>query len=95
MAELWEQFQHRDIAVSHLQMANEFLGKDIQASLKLGDLNLLENEMDWLSGLLKTHNIPEQLLPSYIKHYRQAVESNLDQRGQPVIEWLDKIDSTS
>jgi hypothetical protein len=94
-ADLWEQFQRDGMEVSHLQIANEFLGKDIQAGLTLGDLNLLEHEMDWLAGLLNSHNIPDELLPKYMEFYKQVVETNLDQRGQPIIDWLDSVVSTS
>jgi methanogenic corrinoid protein MtbC1 len=90
-ADLWEQFQRNGMEVSHLQIANEFLGKDIQAGLSLGNLNLLENEMDWLAGLLNSHDIPAELLPKYMEFYRQAVEANLDQRGQPVIDWINSV----
>jgi DNA-binding transcriptional MerR regulator len=94
-ADLWEQFQRNGIEKSHLEIANEFLGKDIQAALSLGDLNLLGYELDWLDGLLKTHNIPSELLPKYLQLFKQAVETNLDQRGQPVIDWLDSVVSSS
>jgi DNA-binding transcriptional MerR regulator len=94
-ADLWEQFQRNGIEQSHLEIANEFLGMDILAGLNLGDLSLLENEIDWLSGLLKTHDIPREILPKYLELYKQAVEANLDQRGQPVIEWLNSVIRTS
>ena len=64
---------------------------DIKAGLSLGDLNLLEYEVDWLAGFLKTHDVPSELLPKYLMLYKQAVEANLDRRGQPVIEWLDSV----
>ncbi len=90
-ADLWEQFKSNGMDVRHLEIANEFLGKDILAGLSLGDVNLLEHEIDWLAGLLKTHNIPSELLPEYLMFYKQAVETNLDQRGQPVVDWLNSV----
>jgi methanogenic corrinoid protein MtbC1 len=87
-AYMWEQFQHKGTEEHHLEIANDFMGRDIQAALDLGDLNLLEHEMDWLAGLLKTHNIPHELLLKYLTLYKQAVEANLDQRGQQVVDWL-------
>jgi len=94
-ADLWEQFRSNGMEKGHLEIANEFLGKDIQAGLSLGDLDLLENEMDWLAGLLDTYDIPREILPKYLELYKQAVEANLDQRGQPVIEWLNSVINTS
>jgi hypothetical protein len=87
-ADMWEQFRRNGMAVYHLEIANEFLGQDIQASLNLGDLNLLEHEIEWLAGLLQTHDIPRELLPKYLSLYKQAVEENLDQRGQLIVDWL-------
>ena len=87
-AYVWEQFQHNGMEEYHLEIANDFLGQDIQAALDLGDLNLLEHEKDWLAGLLQMHNIPRELLPEYLTLYKQAAEANLDQRGQQVVDWL-------
>jgi len=72
----------------HLEIANEFLGQNIQAGLNLGDMNLLEHDIDWLAGLLQTHDISRELLPNYLTLYKQAVEASLDQRGQPIVDWL-------
>jgi DNA-binding transcriptional MerR regulator len=90
-AQIWEQLQHNGMKEHHLEIANDFLGQDILAGLMLGDMNLLENEMDWLAGLLLTHNIPRELLPEYLALYLGAVEANLDQRGGPVVDWLNSV----
>jgi methanogenic corrinoid protein MtbC1 len=90
-AQVWKQLQHNGMKEHHLEIANDFLGQDIQASLILGDMNLMEKEMDWLSGLLQTHDIPRELLPEYLALYKQAVESNLDGRGQPIVDWFNSI----
>lgn len=87
-ANLWEQFQHNGMKEHHLELANDFLGRDIQAALILGDMDYLEHEMDWLAGLFQTHDIPAELLPEYLAVYKQAVEANLDQRGQLIVDWL-------
>jgi hypothetical protein len=75
----------------HLENANLFLGKDIEAGLILGDMDLLEHEVEWLSGLLNSHNIDLEYLPTYLNMYKKAVEENLDQRGEPVIDWLSRL----
>jgi hypothetical protein len=90
-AYMWEQFQRNGMKDQHLEIANEFFGKDIQAGLILGDMNLLEPEIEWLAGLLQTHDISSDLLPKYLTVYKQAIEANLDQRGQPIIDWLNNI----
>ena len=87
-AELWTQFQRNGMQEQHLEVANRFLGQDIQASLRLGDMNLLKHEIDWLTGLLESHDIPAMYLPKYMQLYKQAVDDHLDERGQPVKDWL-------
>lgn len=90
-AEVWAQLQRNGMQESHLEIANRFLGQDIHAGLVLGDMNLLEYEIDWLTGLLKTHNIELEYLPKYLSLYKEVVEENLDQRGKPVKDWLAKV----
>jgi uncharacterized protein YPO0396 len=46
--------------------------------------------MVWLEGLLKTNHIPIEYVPKYLALYKQAVDENLDDRGQPVKDWLDQ-----
>lgn len=94
-AYMWEQFQRDGMEDYHLEIANEFLGQDIQAGLILGDMKLLEHEIDWLAKLLQTHHISRELLPKYLTLYKQAIEANLDQRGQPVVDWLNSVLSES
>lgn len=88
-ADLWDQFQHNGMKEQHLEIANDFLGRDIEAGLILGDMQFLEHEIDWLIGLLRAHDVPVELLPKYLMVYKQAVEANLDQRGQLIIDWIE------
>lgn len=90
-AELWSQFQGNGMQLQHLEAANRFLGQDIQAALILGDMNLLKHEIDWLEGLLQSHDIKMEYLPKYMSLYKKAVDENLDERGQPVKDWLKKV----
>ncbi len=90
-AYLWEQFQRNGMEDYHLEIANEFLGKDIQASLHLGDMSFLEHEINWLAGLLQNHEIPQELLPKYLALYKEVVETNLEERGQLIVDWLDSV----
>ncbi len=87
-ADMWEKFHLNGMEEYHLEIANDFLGQDIQAGLNLGDLNFLRHEFNWLADLLQTHDIPNELLPKYLSLYKQAVETNLDQRGQLIVDWL-------
>lgn len=89
-AYLWEQFRNIGMQEHHLEIANEFLGKDIQACLILGDIEFLQSEMEWIKSLLDNHNIPSDILPHYLDLYKQALEANLSDAIQPIIDWLNR-----
>lgn len=90
-AATWDKLRSNGIQEKHLEIANQFLAQDIEAGLKFGDLDLLGYEFDWLSDLLQSHEIPVEILPEYLSTYSQAVKDNLDERGQPIVDWLNKI----
>jgi DNA-binding transcriptional MerR regulator len=90
-ASLWEQFQTNGMSKYHLEIANEFLGRDIEAALALGDVNFLRSEIDWIKDLLNNHDIPLDLLSKYLNLYRGRVDINLGTQGKPVVEWLDSV----
>ncbi len=90
-ASVWEALRPNGIQEEHLEMANQFLAKDIEAGLKFGDLTLLEHEFEWLSDLLLSHNIPVEVLPEYLSTYSQVVNEQLAETGQPIVDWMDTI----
>jgi DNA-binding transcriptional MerR regulator/methylmalonyl-CoA mutase cobalamin-binding subunit len=79
------------IAHSHLATATMSLSRDIEAALVLGDMAYLGNEIQWVDGLLVNHEIPRQVLRNYLSVYRQAALEYLDERGAPVLAWLEMV----
>jgi len=90
-AYLWEQLQNIEMQEHHLEIASEFLGNDIQAGLILGDMEFLQFEIEWIKSLLENQNLPSDILPHYLFLYKQALEANLSEAGQPIINWLDRM----
>ena len=88
---VWENIRTNGMKEYHLEIANDFLGRDILAALSLGNMNYLQNEMDWLRMLLSNHNIPLDLLPRYVDIYSQALSHVLEEEGKPVIDWMEQI----
>jgi hypothetical protein len=41
--------------------------------------------------LLVNFNVPVELLPKYMLYYKKALKTHLDERGQPIFEWIDKL----
>lgn len=90
-AHLWEQFRTNGMKEYHLEIANEFLGRNIEAALFLGELGLLRSEIDWLRGLLIHHEIPVELLSKYLQLYKEAIEVNLGSQGRPIVAWIEGV----
>jgi len=73
-----------------IDTSTQFLGDNIIAALQLGDLSLIDGEIDWVKSLLKSNNIPEQVLEMYMQLYAEAVHQNINGAGKPVTDWLNK-----
>ena len=76
---------------NHLALANQELGRNIDAALALGDLDLLGSDLEWVTGLLRNYQVPAQALPGYLHAYHQAASEQLDERGRPITDWLGKL----
>lgn len=87
-AHIWENITTNGLKNYQLELANDYLNRDISAALTLGSLEYLTEEIDWIRMLLSNHNIPEELLPKYLEIYKQAVTQSLGEEGAPVINWI-------
>lgn len=81
----------KGVNLDYFQEANAYFSEDIIAGLTLGDLGLIESDLDWITGLISNFNITSDVLINYLSTYRDAAVVNLDQSGQPVIDWLTSI----
>ena len=64
---------------------------NINAALKLGDLNFLNEDFAWLEQLLRHYSLPDKHLQRYLNVYYQAAKDHLSQPGQPIIKWLAQL----
>ncbi|GAB4541265.1 MAG: hypothetical protein Kow0063_31990 [Anaerolineae bacterium] len=74
-----------------LSTANTHFGLNIMAALRLGDMGLLRVDIEWVEGLLGNYRLPRQMLHDYLDAYYQAAKANLDERGAPVLDWLEQV----
>jgi DNA-binding transcriptional MerR regulator len=79
------------IAPQYFAIANRELATNIDAALSLGDMGFLGSDIEWVEGLLKNHGIPAEALHGYLAAYFQAARQQLDERGRPIIAWLDAL----
>ncbi|MCA9872084.1 MAG: MerR family transcriptional regulator [Anaerolineales bacterium] len=89
-ADVLEALASADVPLRYLKNANRDLGDNIQAALALGDMDLLNHNLEWLQGLLVNfhYRMPEEVMKPYMAAYQKAAKEHLDQAGQPILEWL-------
>jgi MerR family transcriptional regulator, light-induced transcriptional regulator len=91
-AKMW-QLLDTDEEQTFLKNANKDLSQNIIAALTFGDMGLLSTNMEWIKGLLVNYHyrMPEEALQGYLRAYHQAATTYMDERGAPVIRWLEEV----
>jgi len=75
------------LAPNHLSMANRELGLTIGAALALGDIHYLGTDMEWVRGLLRNRQVPDEAMHAYLRAYHQVATEQLGKEN-PVVDWL-------
>ena len=70
--------------------ANHNLIQDISAALTLGDINFLQFNLDWLSGLITSRKFNSGNLLSYLRAFSEAVDQLLGPEAKLIVNWLDR-----
>ena len=87
---LFEKLQKDGLQIEAIQEVNSFFGSKLAAALDLGDLALMESELDWVKGLLTSHQITvDELLP-YLTDYGHCIRAELGQEGALITDWLNQ-----
>lgn len=88
---LWERADELKMTATDLNRANRNLAQGIIAALRLGDLELMGHDMEWIEGLLQNYDVPlpQESLRSYMRLYRDASNKSLNREGRPIVAWLD------
>jgi len=86
--------EHSEAPYNHISLANFNLGQNIKASLELGDIAFLGEDISWIRGLLDYHNIPEELIDSFLPRYVEALEVVMGEDGSMIAEYLDDLISS-
>ncbi len=87
-ASVWGKINGDGLNQHYLRIANEHLGHNIMAALKVGHLDALETELNWIETLIANNNIPTYVLHDYLRTYIQALQTHLDERGRIIIDWF-------
>lgn len=76
------------IPIHHLPLINQFMFQNIQAALRLGDLDYLGPEFAWVSSFIQNYRVKPAVLKAYLSAYTQAAKNLLDERGLLLVNWL-------
>jgi DNA-binding transcriptional MerR regulator len=87
-ARVWQELRDSNGLLDLLPYVNGHLARYINAALTLGDLNFLNEDMAWIEDLLRHYSLPDMLMQRYLEIYYRAAGTYLDQRGQPIVQWL-------
>jgi DNA-binding transcriptional MerR regulator len=90
-AYVWQSMDPEQEERENLTIANTHLALNIMAALRLGEMDFLGVDIEWVEGLLGNHRLPSKLLYDYLDIYRQAAKTHLDERGAPIIDWLERV----
>jgi hypothetical protein len=51
-------------------------------------MDFMDVHIGWVEGLQREGGITGRTLPAYLQVYRDAIDTHLDERGQPILDWL-------
>jgi DNA-binding transcriptional MerR regulator len=82
--------QKDGLQIEKIEEVNSFFGDKLAAALDLGDLALVESELDWIKGLLTSRQITADKLLPYLTDYGHCLRAELGQEGAPITDWLNQ-----
>jgi DNA-binding transcriptional MerR regulator len=83
--------QNAPIDPAHLAIANDNLNRLVSSALQLGDINLMDQSMAWLDGLLRNRGISPSILGNFYAIYMEALVKYLGKEGAIIREWMSKL----
>jgi hypothetical protein len=79
-----------DLEPDVLHEVSTSFGEAIQAALRLGDVDLLSDHIEWMEHRDGHHQMWVGALQAVMKTYREATADQLDDRGALIVDWLNE-----
>ena len=90
--QIWQNVAGQNIPhLRQLAIANQELTTTIVSALALGDMALADEAITWVSGLLGHHRLDLRQLHHYLALYHRLAADILDERGAPILAWLERV----
>jgi DNA-binding transcriptional MerR regulator/methylmalonyl-CoA mutase cobalamin-binding subunit len=87
-ANVWTALEPMRFDESTLRELNSEFVLAVVAALRLGDIGLVGDYLNWMEDRAGHTRVPADILSRYLKAYRQAAEESLGERGALIINWL-------
>jgi hypothetical protein len=78
------------MALEDMHVANHFMGENITAALRLGDMAYMDGETTWLVSFLTAQQSPLHFVPAYFGVYRDVVAAQLGEHAYLIVNWLER-----
>lgn len=88
---VWGTFIATNRPIEYLAAINHDIALTIEAALKLGDVNLLDNDITWIEYLLMSYRQPRSSIIDYFRAYYQAARIHLAEPAEAVVGWLSRL----
>lgn len=95
-AQVWQKYGRMNGNASEFTDVNHYLTRNIMSALKLGNLDYIGSNLEWVEGMMINHNMPPQALYDFLATYHEATVLHLTApAGQLVVRWLEGVVATS
>jgi methanogenic corrinoid protein MtbC1 len=78
------------IPINHLNIALDHFSANIEAALRLNNLDYLDHEIGWIKGYLEYQQLPPEFLDDYLGFYADAVTAEMGSGGKIITDWFEK-----
>lgn len=77
-------------ATQYVADARIYMGENIISALSLGNIDVLDDEIDWLKILIESFKLPPVILNAYLQAYAAAVKQCIGDEGQLIVDWFER-----
>ena len=88
---LFGDMQKLDLPIEQIGELNAYLGDRVKAALAFGKPDLIEPDLEWLGNLYSIRKLPFDLLTYYRDHYRQALQKEMGDVGEPIVRSMETL----
>lgn len=89
IARAWEVVRDTGLAPEPLREITRSFSDALLAALRLGDLDLLTEYVEWLGELRGEAYGSADIVPTVLSAYRDATKLHLNEGGESIVRWLD------